>query len=290
MKKVLYLICFFVYYFVVEARQMKVASYNIRFANRNDSINGNGWGQRCPIIADLVRYHDFDIFGTQEGKYHQVEGLKTELPGYNYIGIGRDDGIKRGEFTAIYYKTGRFDLLDQGNFWLSSTPDHPSLGWDADQVRLCTWGKFREKETGFIFMFFNLHADHVGVESRNLSASLVLRQIKKLGGKLPVILTGDFNADQNSKCYMTIVDSKMLSDAYECADIRYAVTGTFNAFNPNGKTTTRIDHIFLTSHFRVDRYGILTDTYRTPAKNVENTFQARNPSDHFPVVAIVEYN
>lgn len=128
-------------------------------------------------------------------------------------------------------------------------------------------------------MFFNLHADHVGVKSRNESASLVLQKIKKSGGKLPVILTGDFNADQNSRCYMTIVNSKVLSDAYECAGIRYAVTGTFNAFDPNRKTMTRIDHIFLSSHFRVDRYGILTDTYRIPVKNMENVFQARNPSE-----------
>lgn len=289
MKKVLYLICFLICCPILEAQQMKVASYNIRFANRNDSVNGNGWGQRCPVITDLIRYHDFDMFGTQEGKFHQVEELKAGLPGYDYIGIGRDDGIKSGEFTAIYYKAGRFELLDQGNFWLSSTPDYPSLGWDADQVRLCTWGKFREKKTGFTFMFFNLHTDHVGVESRDQSASLVLRKIKKLKSKLPIILTGDFNADQYSKCYNAIVNSGILSDAYECADIRYAVTGTFNAFSPDRKTGTRIDHIFLTSHFRVKRYGILTDTYRSPVKNAENTFQARNPSDHFPVVAILEY-
>ena len=90
-----------------------------------------------------------------EGKFHQVEELKNKLRGYDYIGVGRDDGMKRGEFTAIYYKTDRFELLDEGNFWLSSTPDYPSLGWDADQVRLCTWGKFKDKQTGFVFMFFN---------------------------------------------------------------------------------------------------------------------------------------
>ena len=85
-------------------------------------------GGGSAVIADLIRYHDFDIFGTQEGKFHQVEELKNKLRGYDYIGVGRDDGIKRGEFTAIYYKTDRFELLDEGNFWLSSTPDYPSLG------------------------------------------------------------------------------------------------------------------------------------------------------------------
>ena len=87
MKKVLYLICFLVYCIGLEAHQMKVASYNIRFANRNDSINGNGWGQRCPVIADLIRYHDFDIFGTQEGQFHQVEELKLSFLRPEYIKI-----------------------------------------------------------------------------------------------------------------------------------------------------------------------------------------------------------
>lgn len=289
MKKVLCLICCLIYCCTLDAQQIKVASYNIRNANRNDSINGNGWGQRYPVIANLIRYHDFDIFGTQEGKYMQLEDLKNKLPEYDYIGVGRDDGAKSGEFSAIYYKKERFTLLDQGNFWLSSTPDYPSLGWDAYCVRLCTWGKFKEKETGFTFMFFNLHTDHVGIESRNRSASLVLQKIKKYGNKIPVILTGDFNADQYSECYDVITNSRMLSDAYECADIRYAITGTFNAFNPNRHTTSRIDHIFITPHFCVERYGILTDTYRTLVENTENTFQARTPSDHFPVVAILRY-
>ena len=108
-----------------------VASYNLRNANGGDSINGNGWGQRYPVIAQIVQYHDFDIFGTQECFIHQLKDMKEALPGYDYIGVGRDDGKEKGEHSAIFYRTDKFDVIEKGDFWLSETPDVPSKGWDA---------------------------------------------------------------------------------------------------------------------------------------------------------------
>lgn len=103
-----------------------VASYNLRNANGGDSINGNGWGQRYPVIAQIVQYHDFDIFGTQECFIHQLKDMKEALPGYDYIGVGRDDGKEKGEHSAIFYRTDKFDVIEKGDFWLSETPDVPS--------------------------------------------------------------------------------------------------------------------------------------------------------------------
>lgn len=117
---------------------LTVASYNIRQANSHDSIRGNGWGQRCPVIAQLIQYHDFDIVGTQECFIHQLNDLKKELPGYDYIGVGRDDGKEKGEYAAIFYRTDKFDVIEKGNFWLSETPDVPSKGWDAVLPRICS--------------------------------------------------------------------------------------------------------------------------------------------------------
>ena len=103
-----------------EAYSMTIATYNLRNANGGDSINGNGWGQRCPHIAGLIKFHGFEIFGTQEGKYHQLQDLKNALPGYDYIGVGRDDGKTEGEHSAIFYDTDKFSLIDHGDFWLST--------------------------------------------------------------------------------------------------------------------------------------------------------------------------
>ena len=281
--------------------EMNVATYNLRLSNLGDSLQGDGWGQRAPYVAKLIQYHEFDIFGTQEGKHHQLEDLKAMMPEYEYIGVGRDDGAQGGEYAAIFYKPERFELLDSGNFWLSEDTTQPNKGWDAECIRVCTWGKFLDKLSGNTFVHFNLHMDHIGVVARAESAKLILEKIKAFPEKLPVMLSGDFNVDQLNESYLLLQNSGILSDAYTTADMVYANNGTFNAFQPDAMTEERIDHIFLSPEFKVKKYGILTDTYRSPADETDTVdtsnfpkelglmkYTARTPSDHFPVAIRVE--
>lgn len=281
------------------AQELTLASYNIRYANKGDSLKGNAWSERAPIIAQLVEFHDFDIFGTQEGLHQQLNDLKSLAPNYDYVGKGRADGKNSGEFSAIFYKTNKFKLLDKGDFWLSSETDYPNKGWDAALPRICSWGQFEHVESGNIFYFFNVHFDHVGVEARKESAKLILDKIKTIADNYPTILAGDFNVDQNNESYKLLNNSSILKDAYEEAPIKYALNGTFNNFDPNSKRDDRIDHIFLTKDFKVERYGILTDTYRSTVKsdNADKSSnptkgssqsEARLPSDHFPVMIKVK--
>lgn len=288
---------------LAHTQKLIIGTYNVRYDNRDDSLAGNGWKQRCPVLTDLIRFHDFDIFGTQEARFNQLEDMLDMLKGYARIGIGRDDGKEAGEFSAIFYKTDKFKLLKHGDFWMSAVTGKPNKGWDAVLPRICTWGQFREIKSGHIFYFFNLHMDHVGVLARKESSKLVLDTVRKMAGKTPTILTGDFNVDQNNESYTLINTSGLLKDAYELSPVKYALNGTFNAFNINAKTDSRIDHIFLTKNFKVKRYGILTDSYRAPqpdstqAANSDNfprevrlgRFLAKLPSDHYPVLAEVEY-
>lgn len=217
MKKIIYSILLVVCAAsMLHAEPIVFATYNIRNANRGDSANGNGWGQRYPYIASMVQFHGFDVFGTQEGKLWQFADLKQAIPDYGYIGVGRDDGKTEGEYSAIFYRIANFEVLDHGNFWLSS--------------------------------------------------------------------------------------SGLLRDSYEIAALRYAPNGTFNGFHPDSKTDSCIDHLFLTDNFKVTKYGILTDTYRSEVKeslekqqNVNfpkevspQKYEARLPSDHFPVMIVVE--
>ena len=130
--------------FCLQAETMVVATFNIRNANGGDSISGNGWGQRYPYIAQMAQFHGFEIFGTQEGKYHQLQDLKTAMPGYDYIGVGRDDGKLAGEFSAIFYKTDRFEVLEHGvlhgvDVWgraLVELPGGEVAFYDSSQVSL----------------------------------------------------------------------------------------------------------------------------------------------------------
>jgi len=303
MKKIYCLILFSFLFvgmiFAVTPTTFTVATYNLRNANHGDSINGNGWGQRSPYIAQLIRFHGFDIFGTQEGLYNQLQEMKQMLPGYNYIGKGRDDGKTKGEHSAIFYRTDKFQLLDHGDFWLSKDETKPNLGWDAVCVRICTWGKFKEIKSGFVFVYFNLHMDHIGTVARSESAKLILKKIQAMPKGMPVILSGDFNVDQDSPSYKLLNTSGILEDSYGMSKLVYAPNGTFNDFNPNSKTDSRIDHIFLTNNFKVSKYGILTDTYRSENKGEFNSNaapkeiklqenSARCPSDHFPVMIVVQ--
>ena len=127
------------------------------------------------------------------------------MPGYDYIGVGRDDGKRAGEHSAIFYRTDKFEVLEHGDFWLSEITDRPNKGWDAVLPRICTWGEFRDKQTGFTFLFFNLHMDHVGVQARAESAKLILGEDQGVPqGKLPAILTGRFQRGPTSESYQLV--------------------------------------------------------------------------------------
>ena len=301
MKKLLFLTLFIILMIVATAQEMLVGSYNIRYKNWNDSVNGNVWAKRCQVICDQVNFMNPLVFGTQEVLYNQLQDLQKGLDGYDYIGIGRDDGERGGEHEAIFYKKDKLTLLDSGNFWLSETPEKPGLGWDAACIRICTWGKFqvnaKKKKDRTTFYFFNLHMDHAGVVARREAAKLVVARIQEIAKDAPVILTGDFNVDQTNEIYNIFTDSGLLKDSYETARIRFAENGTFNAFKTEYFTTSRIDHVFVSPAITVEAYGVLTNSYWTKNEISNEALKAsdapqeiwfsnttrRNPSDHYPV-------
>lgn len=267
---------------VAQEREMKIASFNIRYSNDSDYKAGNGWQNRCPVVASMIQFYDWDIIGAQECLINQLNDLKPLLPAYDFIGVGREDGNTAGEYAAIFYKTAKYTVLNQGHFWLSKTPDVPSVGWDAVLKRICTWVQLEEKSTGFRFFAFNLHYDHKGEKSRRLASELTLQKIREIAGNNPVMLTGDFNQDQDSEGYKTFLSSGFLYDSYLYAPVIYVPNGTFNAFHFDTISRQRIDHVFISAAFRVQRYGILTDIYWHD--------QAPHfPSDHFPVMVVLNY-
>ena len=312
MKKLFLIISLIAVSLPITAQQLLVGSYNIRYKNANDSLQGNVWQKRCQVICDQINFMAPDVFGAQEVLYGQLQDMRQALDGYDYIGIGRDDGKRAGEHEAIFYKKDKIRLLDHGDFWLSETPEKPGLGWDAVCIRICTWGKFsvirpddgrrrglfgygpKPKET--TFYYFNLHMDHVGVVARREAAKLVVARIREIAQGAPVILTGDFNVDQTNEIYTIFTQSGLLKDSFDAARIRFAENGTFNAFKTDYYTTSRIDHVFVSPELKVESYGVLTNSYWTPDDTDEtlkspdapqeisfDNYIRRNPSDHYPV-------
>lgn len=258
----------------LSAQEMKVATFNIRQANKGDI--GNLWNDRAPIVASLIRYHEFDVFGTQEGFLSQLQDLEKALPEYGRYGVGRDDGKEAGEHSAVYYKKDRFVLLDKGDFWLAENPDVPGKGWDATCCnRIVSWVKLKDKQVGKTFFFFSAHYDHQGQIARRESSKLMLAKIKEIAGDFPVVFVGDLNAKRTEEPYLLISESGRLVDAHAKADLKYENNGSFNSFKVSTGPDV-IDHIFTTPNIKVRKWGILTDTY-----------YGKYPSDHFPVESVI---
>lgn len=260
-----------------DAQQLKVATFNIRMETSADQ--GNLWQDRATPVANLIRYHDFDVFGTQEGFKNQLDDISERLPAYARYGKGRDDGGEKGEHSAIFYKKDKFTLLKSGDFWLSETPGKPGKGWDAKCCnRICSWVHLKDNHTGKKFYFFSVHFDHEGKVARVESAKLMLNMIRDIAKKENTILVGDFNGDRNSEWYRLLANSSLLRDSYRDVKEPYENNGSFNAFGKALERSSVIDHIFITQNGKALKWGILTDTYR-----------GKFPSDHFPVEAVIRF-
>lgn len=272
MKKLLLLFSFFA--MAATGQELKIMSYNLRVDFGGDGENN--WEFRRDFLAGQIRFHLPDFIGTQEGKAHQLAFLLKELPNYGYIGISRDDSDTAGEFSAIFFNMAKFRIHKQATFWLSETPGKKSKGWDAALERICTYGLFEELATGKKFYVFNTHFDHIGELARTNSARLILEKIEELNPeKLPVIVTGDFNAEPASNAYATMAgtmnDSRMASK-----DKPIGPTGTFNGFKFDEPVTVLIDYIFTSKDIAVRKYAVLNDSR-----------DGKYPSDHLPVLALV---
>src|SRR5688572_446870 len=252
-----------------------VMTFNLRFASDRQP---NSWGERRPVMKELIQKVDPDVFGTQEGLYRQVKDLETDLPAYNWIGLGREGG-SRGEFMAIFYRKDRFEPVEFDHFWLSDTPDViGSTTWGNKNRRMVTWVRFEDRTSKQQFYFFNTHFDHETPPAREKSAELIVKRIDELKTKLPVILVGDFNAPaQKSKPYETLTAAG-LTDAYLAAkEKRGDDVGTFHNYRPATPGGPRIDWI-------LTRGDVTVNAAETVTFSKDDQF----PSDHFPVAAWLE--
>ncbi|MEJ1241112.1 endonuclease/exonuclease/phosphatase family protein [Chryseolinea sp. T2] len=265
------LICFAVMFMTTSmyAQSLKVMTYNIRYDTPNDSVNQ--WGKRTPKVYALIKKYNPDILGVQEALYNQITDLVSNLKDYAYVGVGRDDGKTKGEFSAILYRKDKFTITKEGTFWLSPTPTVAgSKGWDAAITRVATWAVMKDKKSGASFLMLNTHFDHMGKEARRESALLIKKRGAELAGKLPVIVTGDFNCTREEPPYTAIMSKEglqLLDPAPSPAP------GTFCTFKVNSIECRPIDYVFHTSEWKANNYKAITDN--------DGKYY---PSDHLPVM------
>ncbi|MEM9867436.1 MAG: endonuclease/exonuclease/phosphatase family protein [Bacteroidota bacterium] len=258
---------------MVQEESLKILTYNIRYDSPSDGINK--WDRRKEWIVSQLKAKDPTVFGIQEGLKQQVDYLQKRLKRYVYVGVGRDDGQEKGEYSPIFFDSTKVKLIKTETFWLSETPEKPSKGWDAALNRICTYALFEEIQKKRRFFVFNTHFDHVGEVARLQSASLILSKLEQQNlDNTPVIVMGDFNLEPESEGIRRI--QQKLKDTQKKADLTpKEVQGTFNGFNIEEPATRRIDYIFFGGRgLKMLNSGILVEVKKN-----------RYPSDHFPVYA-----
>lgn len=230
---------------------------------------------RIPLEIKMIKEVKPDSFGVQEAHIQWMNAFREGLPEYDYVGVGREDGKEKGEFAAVFYLKDKFTASESGNFWISETPDVPSLGWDARCIRIATFVKLTDKETGKSYVHFNTHLDHVGINAQINGAKMIQEKAASFGG-VPVVATGDFNVLQGSDCYNTMISGNM-------ADARFLAPDsddnpiTFHAFKPEEVKDT-IDFIF------VDEATVQPTKFRVVAKLIDGQFY----SDHYAIYSDFE--
>lgn len=248
----------------------RILSFNVLCAGKNHQW----WENRVPLVCSIIKEYKPSSFGVQEAHWEWMQALCENLPEYDYVGVGRDDGDKDGEFSAVFYLKDEFTASESGNFWLSETPDKPSLGWDAACIRNATYVKLTHKESGKAYIHFNTHLDHVGALAQINGVKMIQEKAASFGG-LPVVCTGDFNVFQDSECYNVMVSGnmgdsrKMAPDTDDCY--------TYHGFQPE-KRHEIIDFVF------VDRATVKPVNFKVINKLVDGEFY----SDHHAVYADIE--
>jgi len=260
---------------------VNVLTYNIRYANPDDAPNT--WTARKANVFNLIRQAKPDVFGVQEALKGQVADIETAFTEFSRIGVGRDNGIDSGEYSALFYKTKKYNLHASGSFWLSQTPSVPgSRGWDAACNRIVTWIHLEDRKSGKEFFVFCTHFDHKGQEARRNSAKLLIRAVDSLAAGLPVIVLGDFNSSPVSEPYQLITypaNPLHLIDARTICAVANGPDYTYTGFKVGAIQGERIDYIFLKGITLVDLFTV----------NPENNGEFY-PSDHLPVSAILRFH
>jgi endonuclease/exonuclease/phosphatase family metal-dependent hydrolase len=252
---------------------LHVGSFNIRMATEADGPDR--WEVRKPSTFEVIEQMDLDIMGVQEALPSQMQDLLSAHSRYAAVGVGRDDGVATGEYSAIFFDRSRFTVASSGTIWLSDTPDLPgSTSWGNDIPRICTWARFIDNQVRRPFVVYNCHFDHVSQPSRERSAAAMIEHRDANFRNEPVVMMGDFNAGEDNPAVGAFSEAGLLN-TYRLIHPNDATVGTFHGFR-GGDNGAMIDYVFVTPDWQVK-----------DAEIVRWNENGRYPSDHNPVTAVV---
>lgn len=259
---------------------LNVMTFNIRYDNPGDGLNS--WPNRKENALKMVRFNEVDILGMQEVLVHQLKDFTASLTEYDAIGVGREDGKEKGEYSPILYNKNKFTLIKSGYFWLSQTPEKPSKGWDAACERIATWVQLKNKSTGKKLFVLNTHFDHIGEVARRESVNLVKTKMAQLSEGMPQIMMGDLNATLDSPVMQSLLTADKSISLLDSKKIASVVYGPNWSYHDYGKIPFKdrplIDYILVTKGITVHKYAVFAET-------LNDLFL----SDHTPVFTNISF-
>ena len=254
---------------------LTIMTFNLRFASDQPP---NAWPDRRPVVAQTVSAVAPDVIGTQEGLAHQISDIAADCPAYAGVGIGRDaDG--GGETATVFYRHDRLTVLDHGHLWLSDTPDVAgSRTWGNTLPRMATWVRFHDHESDGDLYLLNTHLDHESAVARVRGAALICAQAAELDPALPIVVTGDFNADAGADpTYDVFLDAGFADLRLTAEQDLGPAYGSFHGYEDPVPDGPHIDWI-------LGRGPITPRSFRL----VDTQQDGQRPSDHFPLAVTVE--
>jgi endonuclease/exonuclease/phosphatase family metal-dependent hydrolase len=252
---------------------LRVMTFNLRYREADDGPYR--WDRRKALALARIRTFNPDLLGIQEcSAGHQAAYLRRHLRDWTFQGVRAEDADWPVEMAPILVRRGAFETIATGHFWLSETPTVPSKSWDADFTRTATWAELRHLETGRSFVFLNTHVDYQP-QALKRSAQVLGKWIERTVRRVPVIVTGDFNADKRSPAYRRLTRSGMLRDVFRKGNVLRADGGTFHGYGSLDPAPS-IDWVLVSRHF----IAVSADIDRYVEKS-------QFPSDHYPVTAVL---
>ncbi len=265
---------------------LRVMSYNIRATKEN----------RWHRLKNVITRNNPDILGTQECSSVWQNQLKTDLPEYAYVGEGRDGA--NTEACFILYKKDKFELVESGTQWFSTTPTVVGSRYEnCTYTRIFTYAKFLRKFDGMEFVHINTHMD-LNQCARMKAVEQLVGFTANNYGDVPVFITGDFNTGCNQTYIDGVwkdheldeydVDDYLTENGFDNARFAAFVTSNVGTFPtnmyPNDKNiySDRIlDYCFITGNVLADKYHV-----DRLAPNDSGTISGlgTDASDHYPIV------
>lgn len=252
---------------------IRFMTFNIRFDAVADAPGGNRWRDRLDSVRETIARSGPDIVGFQEALRTQLDDLVEAMPTHRGVGKPRDVG-ETAEYVPLFFDASRFTLEEQGDFWLSPTPEaEGSLGWDTGVTRHCTWVRLEDRASGLRFAVFNTHLDRWGHLARLEATKLIIQRIG-LAPHLPAVILGDFNAEEDSEA-LSLLKAAGFRDTFRQIHPTATDVQTIHHYS-DVSGSRKIDYIMCDRHWDV----VEADIIRQEACG-------RLPSDHYPVTARV---